>query len=120
MSPTQLLPAILAICCALAASHGVADTGYLDAHERVLSAPDCVDARNIIAELAKAPANTTFVRVQHVGDPRTPELAGEIARVVTWNVGAMSGLAVAPADFPRAQRGWRDAGPPDPASAYQL
>ena len=72
----------------------------VDARYRVVSAPDCVDAANVIAEFATAPTNATYMRVQHIGDPGSAELAGEIAGVVTWNVGALSGFGV-PAAFLR-------------------
>lgn len=97
-----------------------APPSYVDAQYRTLSAPDCVDARNIIAEYAPAPLAATYVRVQHVGDPGTAELAGEVANVVTWDVGALSGFSVRAAAIAHAQRGFRDQPPPDPASAFQL
>ena len=93
---------------------------YLDARYRTVSEADCVDATRMIAELAPAPLNATYLRVQHVGDPSTAELAGEIANVVTWDVGALSGLHVPVAAYAQSQRGYRDLGPPDSASAFQL
>jgi hypothetical protein len=87
---------------------------------RVISAPDCVDASHMIAELDPAPVNATYLRVQHIGDPGTPELAGEIANPVTWNVGQLTGFSPPPANHAQAQRGFRDIGAPDPASAFQL
>ena len=86
------------------------------ARERVLSAPDCAGAQNIIAEDAREPLNATFIRVQHMGDPGTGELWGEVGSEVTWDVGTMTGLHVEPS----AQRGFRDEGPPVAASAFQL
>jgi hypothetical protein len=80
------------------------------------SAPGCADAANIIAEEAPAPANATYLRVQHMGDPGTPEWLGEIANMITWDVGALTGLHAPPS----AQRGYRDEGPPVAASAFQL
>jgi hypothetical protein len=109
---------LLGVLCAAGAAPG--SPTYLDAHYRVLSAPDCVDARNMVREFDPAPANATYMRVQHVGDPGTPELAGEVANVVTWDVGQLSGFSVPPVSHASAQRGWRDLGPPDPASAFQL
>lgn len=109
---------IAGIASAFAAA--AAPPTYLDAHYRVLSAPDCVDARNMIAEFAPAPLNATYLRVQHVGDPGTAELAGEVANVVTWDVGTLSGLVLPAAAVADAQRGYRDQPPPDPASAFQL
>jgi hypothetical protein len=78
-----------------------------------LSPPDCAGAENIIAEAAGAPANLTFMRVQHIGDPDSEALRGEVSRRVTWNVANVTGLSV-PAD---AQRGYRDE---SGASAFQL
>src|SRR5258706_14678720 len=78
--------------------------------------PACADAANIIREEAPAPANATYLRVQHMGDPGTPEWLGEIANTITWDVGALTGLHAPPS----AQRGYRDAGPPGAASAFQL
>lgn len=113
-------PVVAALGLAWALTATAATPSYLDAHHRVLSAPDCVDARNIIAELAPAPWNATYVRVQHVGDPGTAELDGEVANVVTWDVGTLSGFSVPATAFANAQRGFRDRPPPDPASAFQL
>jgi hypothetical protein len=84
--------------------------------EMVLSAPGCANAANIIAEDAVAPPNATAIRVQHIGDLGTPELAQEISNPVTWDVGTLSGLH-APQEF---QRGYRDLGPPVASSAFQL
>ena len=109
----------VALACAAAGTPAAA-ADYVDARYRVVSGPDCTDARQMVAEFAPAPVNTTYLRVQHVGDPATAELADEIANAVTWDVGALSGLHVPPAAYAQAQRGYRDAGPPDPASAFQL
>ena len=97
-----------------------AATDYVDAHYRVLSAPDCVNASQMIAEFADAPLNTTYMRVQHIGDVGTPELAGQIQNSVTWDVGQLTGLSLQGNIFPQAQRGYRDIGPPNAASAFQL
>lgn len=83
-----------------------------------LSPPDCAGASNIIAEDAAAPTNVTYVRVQHIGDPGTAELAGEVANPVAWDVGQVSGLH--PANPALSQRGYRDVGLPEGASAFQL
>lgn len=83
-----------------------------------VSGPDCTDASYMIAEAAAAPANATYMRVQHIGDPGTEELAQEIANPVTWDVGALSGFR--PRDPGGSQRGYRDAASFDPASAFQL
>ena len=74
----------------------------------------------MVAEFAPAPLNSTYLRVQHIGDPGTPELAGEVSNTVTWNVGAVTGLSLDPSVFAHAQRGYRDAGPPVATSAFQL
>jgi hypothetical protein len=83
-----------------------------------LSPADCADPSNIIAEAADAPANITHMRVQHVGDPGTAELAGEISNPVTWNVGELTGFDAR--GIPGAQRGYRDEGLPAGTSAFQL
>lgn len=85
---------------------------------RTLSPPDCAGAGNIIAEDAAAPSNATYIRVQHIGDPGTAELAGEVANPVTWDVGQVSGYRAS--DPALAQRGYRDVGLPQGASAFQL
>jgi hypothetical protein len=83
-----------------------------------LSPPDCAGAGNIVAEDAAVPPNATYIRVQHIGDPGTAELAGEVANPVTWDVGQVSGYhARTPA---LAQRGYRDVGLPQGTSAFQL
>jgi hypothetical protein len=74
----------------------------------------------MVPELDPAPINSTYLRVQHIGDPGTPELAGEIANPVTWDVGQLTGFFPPRANHAQAQRGFRDKGPPDPASAFQL
>jgi len=83
------------------------------ARYRVLSAPDCAGASNIIPELTPAPPNQTHMRVQNMGDPGTDELRGEVQSEVTWDVGTVTGLHV-PSP---AQRGYRDI--PD-TNAFQL
>jgi hypothetical protein len=97
-----------------------AKSDYLDAHSRLISDQDCPDARNMVAEFASAPANATYLRIQHIGDPGTAELAGEISRTVTWDVGMLSGYSIPLTSYALGQRGWRDVGPPSPASAFQL
>ena len=87
---------------------------------RVISAPDCTDATGIIPELAPAPFNATYLRVQHIGDPGSAELEGEVANVVNWTVGDATGFFPPPSSYAQAQRGFRDLGPPNPASAFQL
>jgi hypothetical protein len=105
---------------ALAAVPAFAVQDYGTAKYRVLSAPDCVDAANMVPEFASAPQNATYMRVQHIGDPGTPELLGEVANAVTWNVGELTGLSPPVESYPHSQRGYRDLGPPNPASAFQL
>jgi hypothetical protein len=93
---------------------------YANARYRVISAPDCVDAGNFVAEFGPAPVNATYARVQHIGDPGTAELLGEVALPVTWDVGAYTGISPPPSAHAQTQRGFRDIGPPEPASAFQL
>lgn len=101
--------AILASCAAFAQENPAA-------RYHVISAPDCAGPGNIIAEAAPDPRNVTFIRVQHIGDPGTAELAGEVANPVTWDVGTLTGLST----VAEAQRGYRDAPPPVASSAFQL
>lgn len=83
----------------------------------MVSAPDCVGPWNIIREEGVVPASETSLRVQHMGDPGTPEWLGEIANEITWNVGEFTGFD---ARTQRAQLGFRNEGPPTAASAFQL
>jgi len=78
------------------ASSALAEDGYRGAPVRVVSAPDCVDATNFVAEFDPAPVNVTYMRVQHIGDAGTPELAGEVANPVTGDVGRLTGLSARP------------------------
>ncbi len=87
---------------------------------RVISAPDCTDATGIIPELAPAPFNATYLRVQHIGDPGSAELEGEVANVVTLDRRRRDRFLPAAFHHAQAQRGFRDLGPPNPASAFQL
>ena len=50
------------------ASSALAEDDYRGASVRVISAPDCVDATNFVAEFDPAPVNVTYMRVQHIGD----------------------------------------------------
>lgn len=111
--------AVLALVVATVAK-SAAGAAYVDARYRVISGPDCVDAANMVVEFAAAPKNATYLRIQHIGDPGTAELVGEIASVVTWDVGRLSGFSVPSPSYALAQRGWRDIGPPNPSSAFQL
>lgn len=82
---------------------------------RTLSEVDCPSPSGIIAQSAEAPANATYLRVQHMGDPGTDEWLNEVANPVTWDVGSRTGYSPPPAE--NAQRGYRDiAGYP----AFQL
>jgi hypothetical protein len=105
-----------ACAAALAASLAAQGEDNPASRYRVLSGPDCAGPQNIIAEEARERSNTTFIRVQHMGDPGTDELSGEVDNEVSWDVGRMTGLHVPPF----AQRGYRDAAPPVAASAFQL
>ena len=109
-----ILAATLLVCPAWAAP-GKSSTAL-----RIVSPPDCVDATGIIPELTAAPLNTTYMRVQHIGDPGSPELEHEVANVVTWSVGDATGFFPPDSSYPHSQRGFRDLGPPNPASAFQL
>lgn len=114
----RIAPWAFAACCGSWAAQGAVLADNPLARYVTLSPPDCADASRIIAEDAPAPANETYARVQHIGDPGTAELAGEIANPVTWDVGAVSGLHVSsPA---ASQRGFRDIGLPAGASAFQM
>ena len=110
----------VALLTLLAACGGGGGAGDQAAPPRALfhSPPDCVTPANMIAEAAVEPKNQTHMRVQHMGDPGTAELAGEIANPITWNVGELTGFDAR--GIAGAQRGYRDAGPPDAASAFQL
>lgn len=81
-----------------------------------VSPADCPSSRDMVVQFDPAPTDRTYLRVQHMGDPGTPELESEVANVVTWDVGAMTGLDAA-AD---AQRGYRNEPPPVATSAFQL
>ena len=99
---------------ALAATPAAAQSAI--ARGRALSPPDCASPADMVAESDPAPLERTYLRVQHIGDPGTVELAQQVANAVTWDVGAVSGLEVPAA----GQRGFRDARPPGGASAFQL
>jgi hypothetical protein len=122
MRPTSpvalILVAAAAVLAPTATSH--ADDDYVGARVRTISPPDCVDASGFVWEFDPAPFNVTYMRVQHIGDVGSAELAGEVAYPVTWDVGQFTGLAPPPGTFAQTQRGYRDAGPPAPASAFQL
>ena len=83
-----------------------------------VSGPDCPSVANMVSQSEDPPRDVTHMRVQHIGDPGTAELAGQIANAVTWSAGDFTGFH--PADARASQRGFRDVGPPDPASVFQL
>jgi hypothetical protein len=116
VSGSCFLRRALVLCAALLAGSTYAAAPNPAARFSPVSLPDCSGPANILAEDASAPANATFMRVQHIGDPGTEELAREIANPVTWDVGTLTGFH-APAG---SQRGYRDVGLPLGASAFQL
>ena len=101
-----------ALCSACSGGGASAPSSQIE----TLSAPGCAGVENIVAENQPRAINATTIRVQHLGDPGSPELLGEVANPVTWDVGTLTGLHVPPS----AQRGYRDAAPPVAASAFQL
>jgi hypothetical protein len=110
-SERVLLAALLAFALAARADNPLA-------RFPTLSAPDCTGVENLVDEAATAPTNATYIRVQHIGDPGSAELAGETANPVTWDVGEITGLHVAATAL--AQRGYQDLGLPAGSSAFQL
>jgi len=117
---TGMLQCVLAAAILALSAPSLADDDYVGARVRVISPPDCVDATGFVREFDAAPFNVTYMRVQHIGDVGTAELAGEVAYPVTWDVGQFTGLSPPPGTFAQTQRGYRDRGPPAPASAFQL
>jgi hypothetical protein len=81
-----------------------------------VSPPDCPSAADMVAEFRPAPTDRTYLRIQHIGEPGSAEVLGEVANPVTWDVGEMTGLVVPH----QAQRGFRNDPPPVAASAFQL
>lgn len=81
-----------------------------------VSPADCPDTRDMVVEYDAAPTDRTYLRVQHIGDPGTEELAAEAGNVVTWDVGVVTGFETGSG----AQRGYRDEPPPVATSAFQL
>lgn len=73
---------------------------------RTMSEVDCPSPSGIIAQSADAPANVTYLRVQHMGDPGTEEWLNEVANPVTWDVGSRTGYSPPPME--NAERGYRD------------
>src|SRR5438309_4907569 len=67
-----------------------------------VSPPDCVDAGSFVAESDAAPLDRTYMRVQHVGDPGTAELAREVGNAVAWHASGFTGVAASV----EAQRGY--------------
>lgn len=113
MARRGLNAAIAALGTALAISASAANPL---ARGTAVSPADCPATSDMVVEYDPAPLDRTYMRVQHMGDPGTDELAGQVANFVTWDVGAITGFA-APA---QAQRGYRNQGPPEAASAFQL
>ena len=109
--------AALALLGGCGASAGTSSPDAPGSSTPYVSAPDCAGPSNIVAENAAAPQDATFLRVQHIGDPGTAELAGEVAHEITWSVGDYTGFYPSASS---AQRGYRDVALPDPASAFQL
>ena len=86
-----------------------------------VSPPYCVDAAGFVREFDPAPLNGTYMRVQqHIDDVGTAEVAGAVPSPVTWDLGQFTGLSPSPGPFAQTQRGYRDVGPPAPASGLQL
>jgi len=71
---------------------------------RTLSAPDCSDVSQMVVEFEPAPTDRTYLRVQHMGDPGSVELAEQVAYGVTFDAGAFTGLTT----LASAQRGFVD------------
>ena len=98
-------PASLSICGLLLLSANAAAADHPFSRYRTISAPDCVDVSNMVAEYDDRAVAGTYMRVQHMGDPGTRELEGQIAQPVTWDAGGFTGLSVPP----DSQRGSVDA-----------
>lgn len=120
--PRRRLAQCLIVCLVgIGASHATTvPKDQSPALQRTISAPDCVDASRMVAEFDPAPLNVTYLRVQHIGDPGTAELAGEVANPVSWDVGRVTGLSPPSSLHATTQRGFRNAGPPVESSAFQL
>ena len=114
---TPRIACLLAATLALSGCGNGGSSAPIAQPSAFVSSPDCPSPAQLVAVEAPAPLDRTFMRVQHIGDPGTAELAGEIANRVTWRVGDVTGFFP---DDPQAQRGYRDAGPPTMASAFQL
>ena len=111
MRPRHALAGVLlAIAPPLAHAQSALARGH------ALSAADCASPADMVVESDPAPLDRTYLRVQHMGDPGTAELQGEVANAVTWDVGRATGLEVPMA----AQRGFRDTPPPAATNAFQL
>jgi hypothetical protein len=104
--------AALAACLAIAG----ADAQNPLARGSAVSPADCAATNDMVGEFAPAPTDRTYMRVQHMGDPGTEELERQVANIVTWDVGAVTGFDV-PA---QAQRGYGNEPPPAGTSAFQL
>ena len=115
MSSTRRSAARLAACW-LGAFAAAAAQANPAARFAPLSGVDCAGPANFVSQSEPAPLGVTYMRVQHIGDAGTEEQAQQVANAVTWDVSQVTGLA-APAG---AQRGYRDQGPPNASSAFQL
>jgi hypothetical protein len=70
---------------------------------------NCQNGSAILSQFTAAPADgSLYVAVRHMGAPGSAELLGEVARPVTWDVGAVSGVPVPAARRASTQRGYRD------------
>ena len=108
--PWKLLAALLLLAACGGGGGGASAPAAPGTPTLYVSAPDCAGPGNILAEEAASPQDATYLRVQHIGDPGTAELAEEVAHPITWAVGDYTGFY--PAN-PGAQRGYRDAALPD-------
>jgi hypothetical protein len=114
----KMAPAAVALLAMVGSLGAYAGADNPLARYITLSPPDCTMPGTMVTESALAPLQVTYMRVQHMGDPGTAELEGEVAHAVTWNVGELTGFT--PPPLLGVQRGYRDAGPPTAASAFQL
>jgi hypothetical protein len=96
---------VLACIVVLSALRAAAAADHAFARSRTISPPDCASVDRLVVEFDSAPTDVTYMRVQHIGDPGSAELAGEVAHPVTWDASAFTGFGAPPA----AQRGFADA-----------
>lgn len=108
------------LLCLLACAPAAAISDYAQAQYRLLSGPECVlDPTRIVAQDTPVPANLTFLRVRHMGDPGTLARLWQVSWPVTWDVGTVTGLRP-PAPASAWQRGFLDLGLPAGTNAFQL